>query len=156
MKLGIMSDSHDRLDMIERALAVFRGAEKVELIIHAGDFVAPFAASMIVGAGIPVRAVYGNNDGERRGLPRIVADIRREPYEFEIDGVRFVLAHDKSELAGVSGADCAIFGHTHRPHVEKRGARLELNPGETCGYLTGKATVAVLDTEEMDPRIIEL
>ena len=42
MKIGVMSDSHDNLPAIRRALARFE-AEGAEAVIHAGDFVAPFS-----------------------------------------------------------------------------------------------------------------
>ncbi|OYT38215.1 MAG: YfcE family phosphodiesterase, partial [Desulfurococcales archaeon ex4484_58] len=31
-----------------------------------------------------------------------------------------------------------------------------LNPGETCGYLTGKSSIALLDTSDLSIKIIEL
>ena len=44
MKIGIISDSHDHVDNIRRAVSVFREAS-VELVIHAGDIVSPPARS---------------------------------------------------------------------------------------------------------------
>jgi len=39
--------------------------------------------------------------------------------------------------------------------VQKKGKTLVINPGEVCGYLTGKSTIAILDTTKCDARIIE-
>ncbi|MBE3116942.1 metallophosphoesterase family protein, partial [Candidatus Bathyarchaeota archaeon] len=47
-------------------------------------------------------------------------------------------------------------GHSHNKGIENRGKTLLINPGELCGYLTGKATIAILDTEKNQARIIEL
>jgi len=41
MKVGIMSDSHDRLPYIKRAVDIFN-RESVDLVLHAGDYVAHF------------------------------------------------------------------------------------------------------------------
>ena len=40
MKIGILSDTHDDIDNVKEAIYRFK-EQKVELIIHAGDFVFP-------------------------------------------------------------------------------------------------------------------
>jgi putative phosphoesterase len=40
MKIGIISDTHDDIENVQRAIDLF-GREEVKLIIHAGDFVFP-------------------------------------------------------------------------------------------------------------------
>ena len=156
MKLGIMADSHDRLTMMDRALSLF-AAEKVDLVVHAGDIVAPFAAEKLAAAPYPVKAVFGNNDGEYPGLSRILVDIDREPRRFEIDGVRFLLVHDIKLLdPDINDTDVVIHGHTHSASAETENGRLVINPGETCAYVTGRSTVAFLDTDDLSYRIVDL
>ena len=41
MLIGIMADTHDNLPMVERAIRRLNEA-KVELALHAGDYVSPF------------------------------------------------------------------------------------------------------------------
>jgi len=41
MIIGLMSDSHDNLPKIKQAVEFFN-KKKVKLVLHAGDFVAPF------------------------------------------------------------------------------------------------------------------
>jgi putative phosphoesterase len=60
LKIGVISDTHDNLDSIKRAVAYF--AENVEIIVHAGDVIAPFSAKIFKEADIPVYGVLGNND----------------------------------------------------------------------------------------------
>ncbi|MEL7671087.1 YfcE family phosphodiesterase [Methanobacterium sp.] len=62
-----MSDSHDNLPAIREAVKFFNEA-KVELVIHAGDMISPFAANEIKNLNAEFKAVFGNNDGERDGL----------------------------------------------------------------------------------------
>jgi uncharacterized protein len=40
MRIGIISDTHDDIENVQRAIDLF-GREEVKLIIHAGDFVFP-------------------------------------------------------------------------------------------------------------------
>ena len=48
--IGVMSDSHDNVDAVRAAVEVFKSAG-CKLVIHAGDFVAPFAARRITASG---------------------------------------------------------------------------------------------------------
>ena len=45
MKIGLISDTHDNLPLIRRAFGFLGG---LEILLHAGDIVAPFAAKGIV------------------------------------------------------------------------------------------------------------
>jgi putative phosphoesterase len=44
--------------------------------------------------------------------------------------------------------DIVIRGHTHKLEV-KPGKCMMINPGEICGYLSGKKTVILLDPEDL-------
>jgi hypothetical protein len=52
--------------------------------------------------------------------------------------------------------DAVIHGHSHNKGVERKGKTLIINPGELCGYLTGKSTIALLDTIKNEAGTIEL
>ncbi|RLI45996.1 YfcE family phosphodiesterase, partial [Candidatus Bathyarchaeota archaeon] len=43
MLIGIMADTHDRLPLLDKAVKRLN-EEKVKLVLHAGDYVAPFVA----------------------------------------------------------------------------------------------------------------
>jgi hypothetical protein len=38
----------------------------------------------------------------------------------------------------------------------KKGKTIIINPGEVCGYLSEKSTIALLDTETREAKIIQL
>ncbi|KUK61823.1 MAG: Phosphodiesterase [Methanoculleus marisnigri] len=59
-------------------------------------------------------------------------------------------------LAGRKAFDIVVHGHTHQAEVRTPGPTLVVNPGETCGYLTGRPTVAVLDTVSRNVELIDL
>ena len=65
--IGIMADSHDNLESIEKAVKVFN-QEPVDLVVHAGDLISPFTAEIFKKLDSQFLAVFGNNDGERHGL----------------------------------------------------------------------------------------
>ncbi|NLF32674.1 MAG: metallophosphoesterase [Planctomycetes bacterium] len=161
MLIGVVSDSHDHVRLLRRALELFR-RRKVEAILHAGDFVAPFSARLLADAaltsGVPVHCVYGNNDGERKGLKGILPQLVDGPLRLELGGKAIVLHHYDQWIdpAALAGADIVVSGHTHEIVREKRDGIFYLNPGECCGILSGRATAAVLDTETMDVEILDL
>jgi putative phosphoesterase len=159
--IGVISDTHDNLTAIRKAVRFFKDAG-CSLVIHAGDFVAPFAARELAAAGCPVRAVYGNCDGEKAGLGRAIApfgSIQEPPFAFRFDGLSFLVTHAGSvrELRPEAAKhDVIVFGHSHEPEVEKIGRALILNPGEAGGWLSGRSTVALLDLEALSAEIVPL
>lgn len=161
MKLGVMADSHDNVPRVRRAVELFNERD-VELVIHAGDFVAPFAVVPLGDLRCRVVAVFGNNDGERVGLAKkfdaIAGEVHPNLAEAEAGGRRIAAVH-YPELArpiAESGSyDLVIYGHTHEIDV-RRGKSLLLNPGETGGWLTGRWTVAIVDLAEMEVEIFDL
>jgi hypothetical protein len=159
--IGLLSDSHDNLDRIRAAVRLFNDAG-CDLVVHAGDFVAPFAADELRGLRVPVKAVFGNCDGERAGLVRSfqgLGEIAAAPLAFEHAGRRFGLCHLDSAVAALVASrdfDVIIFGHTHRPLIERRDGILLVNPGEAGGWLRGKSTAALLDPASLEAEIIAL
>lgn len=158
--IGVMSDSHDNVDAVRRAVRFFRRA-RCRGVLHAGDFVAPFAARELGGLGCPVKAVYGNCDGERAGLKAALqpfGDIHDPPCVFTLFDLRILLTHvPVSEKASDrERLDVCISGHTHRPDVRRVGGLLFLNPGETGGWVSGRSSVALLDPLTGEAEIVYL
>lgn len=163
MKIGVISDTHDRLPPFRRALALFKRWE-VDALLHAGDYVAPFAAKLLLGSDapppdrVPLYCIYGNNDGEREGLKKLLPQLQDGPLRVELGGRTIVMHHWIQWLKPdeTDAADIVITGHTHEVVHEHREDKLYLNPGECCGWLTGRCTVAVLDTQRVQAEIVEL
>ena len=157
MKIGLISDTHDHLTRIGQALEVFR-AEGVEAVVHAGDVCSPFAAKALKQWDWPLAIVYGNNDGERRGLAGILSGIGDGPVMVELGGVKISLDHyaPGERHDPLPGADVVVWGHTHEAVNESREGVLYVNPGECCGWVNRRATVAVLQTVPLEARIVAL
>jgi len=157
MLIGVISDTHDRLPLIERALELFR-RRGVSAVIHAGDLVSPFAAKLFKPLGDRLYVIYGNNDGEKAGLKDVLPQICSGPLRVELEG-RKILVHHALEWVGREDADWAqivVTGHTHEPRCDREGGKLVVNPGECCGWVTGRCTVALLDTDGPTAESIEL
>lgn len=168
MKIGVISDTHDRLPTFRRAVALFQRL-KVDAIFHAGDYVAPFAAKLIAPdapgmAKLPVHCIYGNNDGERAGLSNILPQIVDGPLRVELNtpvGPKTIVMHhfiDWLDPADRKGADIIISGHNHEASITHQGGAMLLNPGECCGWVNDRCTVAVLELAGAEPtaQIIEV
>jgi putative phosphoesterase len=165
MRIGILSDTHDNLPMVGRAVERLNRLSP-DLVLHAGDFVSPFVIPRLAALACPCIGVFGNNDGDRGQLLAKA----RESGKVEIhgcftarllDGRSLALLHGEepgalAAVAGTGGFDAVVHGHTHRASIERRGKALLVNPGEACGYLTGRATVAVLETGRMEAEILEI
>jgi len=161
-KIAIIADSHDHLNNLQKAVKIIK-KEKVDRIIHLGDFVAPFTLPILKSVGIPLIGVFGNNDGEKRGLLKGVSgwgEIHQPPFSCEIEGRAILLSHSFLKVERVQKqkpeTEFLFYGHTHIPTDEMQGKIRFINPGELCGYLYKKATFGIIDLPSGNYCIIEL
>jgi putative phosphoesterase len=161
MLVGVMADSHDNIPALRKAVNLLN-EKKVSFVIHAGDFVAPFALRPLDDLRCPWIGVFGNNDGEQKGLTsNSKGRIQPAPYELNLDGKKVVVIHDLEvfdvDELGRQGAQVVIHGHTHEAEIRKgENDLLILNPGELGGWLYGRHTMALVDTEKLEATIEEL
>jgi putative phosphoesterase len=156
VKIGIISDSHDDVSAAEQAVRIMKERE-CGFLIHAGDLCAPFIARIIKESGIAHAAVFGNNDGDRVALARMI-DITPAPRHLSLDGRSIVLFHEPfiNDYIDPVRVDLLIYGHTHMKHEQCQGEMLVLNPGTLSGILAEKKTFAIYDTKTRKAEIIEL
>ena len=168
MNLAVISDTHDHRDNILKAVSIMN-ERNVDALIHCGDFVAPFVKRWFDGLNGNIKknfyGVFGNNDGEKLFLKQNLGQIcNLVGFEFikEFAGKKVFAAHMPTQetlnaLANSGKFDIVLSGHTHGIVNEKYdNGVLVINPGEACGYLTDKATFAIIDTDRMEAEIIEL
>jgi putative phosphoesterase len=146
MKIGIISDTHRKINKAKKALDMLLD-NGVEFIIHAGDIVEVEILDMLESCGIDYVAVYGNNDNhliKHHTRYKLV----KEPHYFELADLKFKLMHLPYYMAPDS--DIVIFGHTHMFKSEFINNTLFINPGEVCARkkpLSECAMLEVLDNE---------
>lgn len=125
MRIGLVSDTHGLLRP-----EVLRALEGVEHILHAGD-VGSTAILDALEALAPVTAVFGNTDG-----PEVRARVP-EVARVELGGLAVVVLHGHRlraatpayAAAAYPAAALVVFGHSHRPVIERIGGMLAVNPG---------------------------
>ena len=163
MLVGVLSDVHDQLENLAKALDTFRGMD-IKTLTFCGDFCSPIPARVIGAYEGEVHCVFGNGDGDRFTISRLANSdypnliLHGEHAEIELDGSRTALTHYPfyARALARTGDYRAVFsGHTHETHMEVIGETLWLNPGEVLGF-NGPATCAVYDTETNRAQIIAL
>jgi putative phosphoesterase len=163
VKIGLLADTHDRLPAIAALLEQFRAAD-VTMVMHAGDFCAPFALRPFRDASMPVLGVFGRNDGDREGLIASASalpaggELWESPHSFEIGGHKILLVHDIGDVQprSLDAHEFVVHGCSHQAEMKDRGATLLINPGEGCGWLSGAPTAAILDLATRHVEFVKL
>jgi putative phosphoesterase len=162
MKIGIITDTHDNLRTIRKAVEFFN-REHVEHVLHAGDYVAPFALKALGGLKCTLTGVFGNNDGDKIVLLNQASgygfSLNRTPFSLTIGNRSILLLHEPYELDAFIKSECyhlIVYGHTHRPDLRKVASTLILNPGECGGWLEKPPRVGIVDLPGLEGRIKDL
>jgi hypothetical protein len=121
--VGLVSDTHGLVRP-----EIFTALGGVELILHAGD-VGGQSILVELATIAPVRAVFGNTDspGEPGLDGRLLVEI--EGVSIHVSHGHEVGAPTPQKLLARYTADVIVYGHTHKPLVERFGPRLVVNPG---------------------------
>ena len=169
MKLAILSDIHDNVWNLKKALTMTE-LQDTEAMMFCGDLCAPFIVKLL-GQGYtkPINLVLGNNDGD---LAAIIANannfsniqVHGEYFRGEFDGKTVAANHypDKARLLAENGGyDIVCYGHNHTLAEETVGNTQLINPGAIMGFHGGKLidippTFMVVNTETMDAEVINL
>jgi putative phosphoesterase len=153
MLIAIMSDSHDHIHQIEKALLIAM-EKKVDAIIHCGDIVAPFTLKIFGKPKIPFYGVFGNNDGDRIKmieysktiLPNVKLYERFGEVLFDDKKIAFTHYYDQAKPLALTGKyNMVCFGHSHTWYCNKVDKTILLNPGEIMGK-EGSPGFAIFDT----------
>ena len=151
MRVGLMADSHDRVPAVAEFVKQMQAAG-VSMLIHAGDYCAPFALRPIEEASMSLAGVFGKNDGDQRGLQAKAAagfgaELFESPHSFEVGGQRLLVVHDIGDVQprSIEGHSIVVHGCTHQQEMKTRGDTLIINPGESCGWVYGAPKAAILD-----------
>ena len=159
MLIGILSDTHDNIPLVKKAIGVFNEKE-VGYVIHAGDYTSPFTLKLFQNLQCDYTGIFGNNDGDKLLLQeRAGGRIRNQPYIFTLEDRKIVVMHEHhvvEALAESGHFDLVIYGHTHEADVRKVKNTLLVNPGEVSTYLYGKSTIALVDLRTLEAEIVEL
>jgi putative phosphoesterase len=135
MKIGILSDSHGRREIVRQALAELE-ARGGELVVHCGDIDDPETVHLF--QGWPAHFVLGNCDWDEQGLRQAMAQAGATLHEqfghLDLEGaaIAFTHGHDHRllhELEHCGQYDFVFYGHTHVAAEHQTGATRVINPG---------------------------
>ena len=175
MKIGIISDTHDNISNLLKAFEVLN-KERVDQVFFCGDLVACFTIDYFTKLKTPVKAVFGNNEGDKVG---ILERIKRNSLDFEyapdrklmwdlvLNEKRMAVFHGHQSaitdnLINSQVFDYVITGHTHLPHIKKIKKTIWINPGCVCGVCgtdkadVVKASLAILNLATNKTEIIDI
>jgi putative phosphoesterase len=150
MRIGIVSDTHDRVDPLRSALRQLedRGAQ---YFIHCGDVGGQSVLDAF--AGLPLRFVWGNNDWDIATLEDYAAGLGLtcggRSTVVTLGGKTFAITHGdnaalKRQILTDQAVDYLLQGHTHVYEDQRIGRIRVINPGAL--YRAHIKTVALLDT----------
>jgi uncharacterized protein len=162
VRIGVMADTHDRVPAVAELLEKL-SQRGVSMVMHAGDYCSPFCLAPFHQRGMALLGVFGRNDGDRETLSAYAArgmgtEIYESPHSFDVGGKRVLLVHDIAEVTArsIESHDFVIHGSSHLQSERKVGTTSVINPGEACGWIHGKCTAAILDTETGEVENISL
>jgi putative phosphoesterase len=162
--IGIISDTHDNVSKIVEVIHRLNELE-IDLVLHAGDYISPFTAKPYSELNAKMIGVYGNNCAEKEKLREVYAAVGKEIVgdfaEVEAGGKSIALlhGHDTVLLRSIiehGSYDVVVHGHDHKAKVDKSNTTFVVNPGEVCGYVTGRSSFAVLETGALEAKIIDI
>lgn len=165
MKIAIISDTHDNLANLKKALSFIR-KEKIKILIHCGDIFKPDTITETLGCFKgETHLIFSKADASFSKIPEdSFKDISRtktysEFGELIVDEKKIAFSHFPEiakALASSQKYDLVFYGHTHRPWEEKLGRTRLINPGNIAG-LFYKATFAIYNTktDKLELKILE-
>lgn len=145
MIIGVISDTHGRIDAWRKAEEIFTGAD---IIIHAGDVLyhpprlgcsdgydIPALAEAMNWSAAPIVIAQGNCDSQV--YEELLEMPVQSPYAtVQAGNTRIMINHghtltreDMIRLGGYYKTDIFVSGHTHVPVIEKVDSLVLMNPG---------------------------
>lgn len=157
MRIGVMSDSHNRREFIGRALRAFR-ERGISVVLHCGDLTSSEMVPLF--EGFELYLAQGNMDVHpdaiRRAVEETCGRFYGRSWEGELAGKRIALCHGDDgsllkEYLWRQDLDYVLHGHTHHPRDERVGKTRVINPG---AHNTG--TVCIVDLAQDAVEFLEL
>lgn len=160
MRIGVVSDTHDREEAIAEAVRLLTD-QHVELILHCGDIETVETVRLF--KAVTTHFVFGNWDKDRAKLAAAIKEVGGTHHDsfgaIELAGKRlaWVHSHERHQLRQLEHSDFfdyVFYGHTHVREQHRTGKTLVANPGAL--FRANPKTCIVLDvkTGEIKPILI--
>jgi putative phosphoesterase len=160
MRIGVVSDTHDRSEAVAEAVRLL-GQHGAELVLHCGDIESPDTVELF--KDLPTHFVFGNWDKEKSKLAAAIKAIGGTHHDgfgaIELAGKRvaWVHSHERHQFYQLEHSnyfDFLFYGHTHIREQHRTGKTLVANPGAL--FRANPKTCIVLDlkTGDLKPVIV--
>ncbi|VVB87883.1 Phosphodiesterase [uncultured archaeon] len=160
MKIIAIADTHIKDTPIEKSLphVLMALLKTADLVIHAGDFVSEGVYDEL-SAMCRIEAVHGNMDEQA------LKNLLPERKVINVEGIRIGIIHEAAlsihdntgafYMAKEMGVDVLVFGHIHRPVIEKSDVLLVCPGSPTAPRLSEPgAVLLVIEGGSVSGRII--
>jgi len=155
MRLAIISDTHDNLPNLKKAIDLIK-KEKIKILLHCGDiFRLDTLKEGLKSFQGKIYIIFSEADADFSRIPEDSFEDLPKSKVFEksgqikIDGEKIAFCHFPEigrDLANSQKYDLVFYGHTHKPWEEKIGKTRLVNPGNIAG-LFFRPSFAIYDTK---------
>ena len=162
MKICILSDSHDHREPLGAAVAEAKSLG-AQAVLHCGDLVAPSTLHAVIGLGLPIHLIHGNNTGDLFNLCRFAQETKNHVHYHGQDASLHLAQrrifivhypHYARAMALTGDYDLVCNGHEHRAAIErirnvKGQETLRIDPGTVAG-VSAPATYVFGDLQTLE------
>ncbi len=153
MEIAILSDSHDQLSNLEKAVD-FLNSKSIPEIIFCGDFCSPIPVKRhFARFNGKIHAVFGNTEDRATIMKLSLSEVKNlniygEFGEFSVQDTKIAITHYPEygeALANTGKYNLVCNGHTHKEKQDTIGNTIFINPGEVAGFF-GDAGFKIYNT----------
>jgi putative phosphoesterase len=163
MRIGVLSDTHNNIGNLLKALRLFKD-EGITTLVHCGDMANVTTARQM--SGFDIIYVNGNMDDSAAAVNDTLWTLNPNNetpgalFSGKLGDVKIGVTH--GHLPGkldklIRSRHAFVFtGHTHRQRDEIVGKTRVINPGALGGARYGARTVCIVDLDSRDVRFKEV
>jgi hypothetical protein len=162
MKIGLISDTHNNIENLQKALAIIKDVQ-IDLLVHCGDVTSIETVQWL--SEYPIILTFGNGDFINGEIKSTLIGFNAEniaDYSFQgiIGGKQIGVTHGHipellNKMVQSQALDYIFTGHSHRRRDEYIGKTRIINPGSLGGMFYQSRSIAILDLET-DKLIVEV
>ncbi len=141
MLIAILSDSHDHIVHLDRAVTI-ANSKGAQLLIHCGDLISPFMLPYLERFSGQVHFIYGNNVGDQHLISSRCKEENTNinhhgtTGKITVENIRIGFNHYPELARGLAQSgnyDLVCCGHNHLCSIERIDKCFLLNPGDLLG-----------------------
>ena len=163
MKIAVFSDSHDRITTIQKAIDQIQN--EADILIHCGDYCAPFMLRELARFTGEIHGVFGNVDGDIYLLMKFAQETPNLKFhqplgEIDVEGKKIAFTHYPQVARGLAATgdyNAIFYGHTHEFKTSRIGNTILANPGEIMGRKS-KPSFIIYDStsDKIEHRFVDM